>query len=393
MRHSRILRFIFVVISFLCHWVDSAAWVAAFHSRTTTSKAASSWASSRSPDEDVAFSLNTNPNANSTMLDNDNKKSDSSQASPMQSGFNSQLSTLQYNPRQPEYFYGDRSGREYKSRRRKKSDSWDDDQQQQVFAALSEIIQQDAPDSPSEVISPTDMAQGKELIEAWSKSTLEPDPTGLYDDELYRAVFSQEPDFFKTKEKEKEDLDQKEREFGELSPARLRQKELQDQRREANRLKLVQGLEDYIKELEAAEEKQPTQLKCRRCKCIMTSEAAASQGQLCQVCQAELLIASTKNEPVRPQRRQYWTNPNLRSYNPPVQPRPRPRPRGDGKAMAFGDLMNGMLENVNKRENNSTAVSESNQDESSGPWCETIDPDTGKVFYWNEETGEMRWEL
>ncbi|GAX13899.1 hypothetical protein FisN_5Lh201 [Fistulifera solaris] len=392
MRNNRKLKFSFVVLSFIFHWVNSAAWVAAFHSRTIASKASPSWANSRSPDEDVSFSLNGNPSANSTVRDNDNKNSDSLQASSMRSGFNSQLSALPYNPRQPEYFYGDRSGREYKSRRRNKSDSWDNDQQQQVFAALSEIIQQDAPDSPWEVISPTDMAQGKELIEAWSKSTLEFDPTGVYDDELYRAVFSQEPDFFKTKEKEKEDLEQKEREFGELSPARLRQKELQDQRREANRLKLIKGLEDYIKALEAAEEKQPTQLKCRRCKCLMTSQAAASQGQLCQVCQAELLIASTKNEPGRPQRRQYWTNPNLRSYNPPVQQRPRP-PRDDGKAIAFGDLMNGMLENVNKEENNNTAVSDSNQDESTSPWCETIDPDTGKVFYWNEETGEMRWEL
>jgi hypothetical protein len=370
--------------------------VSAFHPKTTTSTVSPSrqWASSRSPDEEVSFSLDGNPSLNSTVRDNENKKNDSLQTSAMRSGFNTQLS-FAYNSRQPGFFYGDRSGNEYKSRRRKKPDSWSNDQQQQVFAALSEILQQDAPDSPSEVISPTDMAQGKELIEAWSKSMLEPDPTSVYDDELYRAVFSQEPDFFKTKEKEKEDLEQKEREFGELSPARLRQKELQDQRREANRLKLVQGLEDYIKELELAEEKQPTQLKCRRCKCIMTSQSAALQGQLCQVCQAELLIASTKNEPVRPQRRQYYTNPNLRSYNPPVQEqtRPRPRPRGDGKAMAFGDLMNDMLKNANQEENNSTAVSESNQGESTSPWCETIDPDTGNVFYWNEETGELRWEL
>jgi len=27
------------------------------------------------------------------------------------------------------------------------------------------------------------------------------------------------------------------------------------------------------------------------------------------------------------------------------------------------------------------------------PWLEVVDPDTKEVFYWNEETEEMRWEL
>jgi hypothetical protein len=27
------------------------------------------------------------------------------------------------------------------------------------------------------------------------------------------------------------------------------------------------------------------------------------------------------------------------------------------------------------------------------PWIEVIDPDTDEIFYWNEETGEMKWEL
>ena len=27
------------------------------------------------------------------------------------------------------------------------------------------------------------------------------------------------------------------------------------------------------------------------------------------------------------------------------------------------------------------------------PWVEVMDPDTEEIFYWNEETEEMRWEL
>jgi hypothetical protein len=32
-------------------------------------------------------------------------------------------------------------------------------------------------------------------------------------------------------------------------------------------------------------------------------------------------------------------------------------------------------------------------EEATGTWSQVIDPDTGEVFYWNEETEEMRWEL
>jgi hypothetical protein len=58
------------------------------------------------------------------------------------------------------------------------------------------------------------------------------------------------------------------------------------------------------------------------------------------------------------------------------------------------------LENI-KHENDLAADDEGTNGESweeslgeaVGPWSKVIDPDTGEVFYWNEETEEMRWEL
>lgn len=39
--------------------------------------------------------------------------------------------------------------------------------------------------------------------------------------------------------------------------------------------------------------------------------------------------------------------------------------------------------------------SETKSDETGvqAPWMEVVDPDTGEIFYWNEETEEMRWEM
>lgn len=31
--------------------------------------------------------------------------------------------------------------------------------------------------------------------------------------------------------------------------------------------------------------------------------------------------------------------------------------------------------------------------EISASWAEVEDPDTGEIFYWNEETHEVRWEI
>jgi hypothetical protein len=43
---------------------------------------------------------------------------------------------------------------------------------------------------------------------------------------------------------------------------------------------------------------------------------------------------------------------------------------------------------------NKPASSESNDSSTvSSPWVKVTDPDTKEVFYWNEKTEEMRWEL
>lgn len=406
MGNNRCLRHFWFALPLIWHLVASAAWTVVFHQTTTFT--ASALASSRSKDEELSFLRESNPNVNSTNFKKDASNDSTAQRNSTRSDARNSVQTLQYSPpprgqrRQPErsFSYGERGGKRIKSI----SDNWDSNQQQRVLETLSEIMHQGAPESPSTIISTSDIASGKEVIQAWSKSTNEPDPSGAYDEELYRAVFSQEPDYFEMREKEKEYLEQKEREERELSPEAQRQKDVRDKRKKANRLKLVQGLADFIQELELSEEKQPSQLRCRACRCTMTSHSAASQGQICQVCYADSLATAAKNEPIGQQRRQYRTNPNLRSYTPPVdyqirqQPR-RPRREGNGKMIAFGDLVNGMLENENQEEEktNSTSVAEeSHQNESSSsssPWCEMTDPDTGKIFYWNEETEEMRWEL
>jgi hypothetical protein len=64
-------------------------------------------------------------------------------------------------------------------------------------------------------------------------------------------------------------------------------------------------------------------------------------------------------------------------------------------------------DNDNESNNNSIMLSEGmiHRDESADfkypsdhtnliyPWVEVMDPDTEEIFYWNEETEEMRWEL
>lgn len=404
MGHDRYLRPFLFAVPLICHLVTSAAWMVAHHPAITCTASSCRLASSRSNDEEVIFPLERSPSVNSTSGEKEAVTFDLQANHPARSDARTGGPTVPFSfPAQGQqrldtYSYG--GGKGYKSRRKNKSQSWNIEEQQQVYATITELLQRDAPESPSEIISQDDIARANEIIKAWSLSGVDSDPSGAYDDELYRAIFSQEPDYFIVKAQEEEYLKQKKREYKGPSPERQWQIDVQDERREATRLKLMESMADFMRELEQSEEKLPIQLKCRKCKCSMTSHSAALQGQLCQVCYADSLANAAKNEPVK-ERRQYFTNPNLRSYNPPMEQPIRQRPRraiGDRKVMAFGDLINGILENVDtdgEETKKSSVMEENDPDErsSSSPWCEMTDPDTGKTFYWNEETEEVKWEL
>lgn len=270
---------------------------------------------------------------------------------------------------------------------------WNNDEQRRVYAALTLTLQQEAPDSPSMLNSGRDEMLGRELIKAWADFVDAPAPSSESDDEVYRAVFAQETDYLKAKEKEKDYVDITDRK---LPPELQWRKDRQEERKEAQRSKLVQNLDEFIQELQLSEHTTSTLPKCRICQCFMTSHSAALQGKLCQACHADSLAVSSKQDQIGQPRRQYVTNQNYKPYNPPIgqqsqQRFRRPTKQSDEKPILFTDLLSGVLQNTKME--SSAVAEEGDQNQSSNPWCEMTDPDSGEIFYWNKETEEMQWEL
>jgi hypothetical protein len=185
---------------------------------------------------------------------------------------------------------------------------------------------------------------------------------------------------------------------------------------------------------------------CAKCKCPLSDYERSVAAQrnhlpneaLCVLCRMDLLLAKTKQDQIRPQNYQPTIRQNFlpgtkrsfsRSSQPPIpsssstlykngrvpipyKPRDRSAWYRDRRDLSFipssattrignppppppqqQNPLNGN-ERTTEPPRNKPASSESNDSSTvSSPWVKVTDPDTKEVFYWNEKTEEMRWEL
>jgi hypothetical protein len=182
---------------------------------------------------------------------------------------------------------------------------------------------------------------------------------------------------------------------------------------------------------------------------------AQASKRLCSVCYGELLVAnsdksffrddviafSRNNRSFRKGRERWQTNVNTsgqatpnrkrdtarrsptrrQSISPPI-PRPRkptvsrptlgqstttttttpgtPDGNGDDDVESLKEEVKALqdkLRQINNNDDSAIAPEDDEKKESPGDnmglWTQVVDPDTGDVFYWNEDTEEMKWEL
>jgi hypothetical protein len=143
---------------------------------------------------------------------------------------------------------------------------------------------------------------------------------------------------------------------------------------------------EYSNELLAQDEQHPEQPK------EDSNELLARQD--------ELVVESRKLDQNR--RRQYWTEPQGRMNNGGPTDRTRSRPTSlspppprQQQWRVDQQHPEQPKEDSNERlaRQEPKQISKDDDSKSSNPWREVTDPDSGEVFYWNDETEEMRWEL
>ena len=67
---------------------------------------------------------------------------------------------------------------------------------------------------------------------------------------------------------------------------------------------------------------------------------------------------------------------------------------GNGGELNDDDIPSSMLlEEIQRTDTSANYDNPSDNKNIIYPWVEVMDPDTEEIFYWNEETEEMRWEL
>lgn len=175
--------------------------------------------------------------------------------------------------------------------------------------------------------------------------------------------------------------------------------------------KALQKLEEQMKELEQSlmmrQQNEPNQqLHCGACGCRLSQDEIRHWQKLddrpspnrrskplCQVCYAQQFVGRQQKQP---RRRRYTT------VKPPLSSR---RTLGwsstHRSAAATTDPQNNRRKDrigrpIGHQQDESVHSSSEKRvenPESTEPWQRVIDPDTGEVFYWNEVTEEMRWDL
>lgn len=280
-----------------------------------------------------------------------------------------------------------------------------------------------------------------------------PDPSAT-SEELHKQVFKQEEGFLKQSKIFLESLGTDGSKAA-AEAARLRRGAEYRKRQEEAISKLYKEIDDFEAHLNDDISK-PVEERCFKCGCPLSpqeleqfrSRQLPASRRLCSVCYGDLLVAKSdksffrddiviprsKNVPYRPRQRPVNTKtptPRRRDFqrlsaptrrqtiSPPPQPstlrrkppvlevKPRsPERRADitvsnddkddiellkREVKELKDELHNMKD-YNEDDDIDNGSSQNGED-SSGHWSQVIDPDTGEVFFWNDETEEIKWEL
>jgi len=195
---------------------------------------------------------------------------------------------------------------------------------------------------------------------------------------------------------------------------------------------VIKELDQQIKDFENTTMKKlrdPSRKHCSKCKCLLSQdELTAAQSRLnssrdslllCRVCYKDVLVAASQKDSsrqaqtnpkaatssqfrarrsMRPLRRGPGSNTeNRREIQIQQQPQPsfstRPTARAPPSPQIRPRLSTNTRVPLDATNKTSSSTQQPQKPKVPSPWLEVVDPDTKEVFYWNEETEEMRWEL
>jgi hypothetical protein len=257
-------------------------------------------------------------------------------------------------------------------------------------------------------------------LENLLQQTTPQDPSAI-SEELHRKVFEQEEGYLNQSEIFRKSLTGDS--AASLEAAQWRRGADYRRRQEKALDKLNQDIDDFEAHLLLQDESRKNKVKCFKCGFALSPEevehtkAMQTSQRLCSLCYGDLLVAKSDVSffrdaapppPFRQGNRPTWranetygyrskTPNNAIAQNVPNRSRaaaPRVEQRD---APSDGDDIERLKQEVKAlqdelhhwKENDLTPAE---AEEATGPWSQVIDPDTGEVFYWNEETEEMKWE-
>jgi len=307
------------------------------------------------------------------------------------------------------------------------------------------LLRVQSPNVPSSLLSPNN---DKLTLESLLQQT--PQDPNATSEELHRQVFEQEEGYLKQSEVFRKSLGADGSQAA-VEAARLRRGAEYRKRQDEAISKLNKEIADFEAHLNDTP-KEGMREKCFKCGCALSEEElkqfrsqndAPASRRLCSVCYGDLLVAKSdksffrdvavapgKSGPYpRRSRRQPPMNgrppakrrdnvlpPTRRTVSPPMSNiRGQPPVAKSKERSVTVDMERDDIEMLKKEvmalkdelqrvkhdgeflagdEGGSGEVwEESPELEANWPWSQVIDPDTGEIFYWNEETEEMKWEL
>jgi predicted nucleic acid-binding Zn-ribbon protein len=251
------------------------------------------------------------------------------------------------------------------------------------------------------------------------------------DEELHKQIMSQELGFQQQSEEFLSHLLSTNETTGRDAAYRLReQRRIQEQRQFLEQLdREMQDLENELEETTS----RPNASVCSKCGCALTPTEVERSEKICSVCFADQIASSSDMRFLeQPSFRRPYQD-SYRMQRPPnqsagnvskgqrqnnfVESRRVPV-SDDSNQLALKRQVAALQQQVQKYKRQSELAErqvedleaenhklrqlvaelevgikvEQEQPVQSGPWMQVVDPDTGEVFYWNEETEEMSWE-
>ena len=279
------------------------------------------------------------------------------------------------------------------------------------------LLRMQTPNVPSSVMSDNELT----LESLLQQRPQDPSTTS---EELHRKVFEQEEGYFNQSEIFRRSLIDA---TAALEAARWRRGANYRRRQEEAISRLDTEISDFEAHLDEHVLDQ-NKVKCFRCNCGLSPEevehtkSTKASLRLCSLCYGDLLVAKSDPSFFRDESSPFAQN-NFRQ-NPRSSSRKEIRQLRNKTPIAMASNIPNKLHDSSsepKREQKDKPVSSDGDDiamlkqevaalqdellhlkedrlipeaeKASGPWSQVVDPDTGEVFYWNEETEEMTWEL